>query len=564
MADDTHLLEPSFADAISAIERSLELTLTIRCHWVCSLRQVIKWHDRPAETVPARLIAIRIWLGELHHARFGVTAKTLANHRANVRAALRWFGQEQGVPSRGLPLSARWTGLRNRIGDRGQRQRLSGLMRFCSACKIGPEATDDAIVASYLNYRREHTAMVANSMAHRSIARAWNACRQTVEGWPQITLTEPPLRAADRLSESFPEGLRREIDEYLSTLQRKRRGWNGKRIRPNKPSSIKTRRAELIAMARMAVRQGLKIEDLSSLAKLLHPDVVERVIEAYWAANGEEPSVYTIDLAWKLLAMARARGCVDQAGLDRLDEIRTELEHYRRLGLTPKNMQVVRQVLTEGVWAEVVLSLPKMLMAEARSMDHAPVKAAITVQLAVAIAILCVAPVRLANMVSIRLDDNLIKPGGLNTPYWLKFPRYDVKNHLDLDFTFDHELTSLINEYVQEFRLILLRGSNASWLFPGEKGEPKTDSMFSEQITERIQKKTGLRITVHQFRHAAAAIYLKHHPGEYETVRRFLGHRNIQTTINFYCGLQTVRATEALAKVVRAHIKFEPEPADAW
>jgi len=54
-----------------------------------------------------------------------------------------------------------------------------------------------------------------------------------------------------------------------------------------------------------------------------------------------------------------------------------------------------------------------------------------------------------------------------------------------------------------------VRGSNAAWLFPGVAGEPKTANMFSTQITERIQKATGLRMTVHQFRHACAAIYLK-------------------------------------------------------
>ena len=36
----------------------------------------------------------------------------------------------------------------------------------------------------------------------------------------------------------------------------------------------------------------------------------------------------------------------------------------------------------------------------------------------------------------------------------------------------------------------------------------------------------------------AGAVYLKHHPGDYETVRRFLGHRNIRTTVKFYCGLR--------------------------
>ena len=90
-----------------------------------------------------------------------------------------------------------------------------------------------------------------------------------------------------------------------------------------------------------------------------------------------------------------------------------------------------------------------------------------------------------------------------------------------------------------------------------KRGKPKVAITFSLQITRRIQKAVGLRITVHQFRHAAAAIYLKHRPGDYETVRRLLGHRNIQTTIDFYCGLQTTQATEQFGKLIRQQIKFD-------
>ena len=135
-------------------------------------------------------------------------------------------------------------------------------------------------------------------------------------------------------------------------------------------------------------------------------------------------------------------------------------------------------------------------MQQARSAkDHAPIKAAVSAQLAVAVAILTFAPVRLSNLVSIELGQNLIKPGGLNTPYWLVFPHYDVKNRVDLNFKFDQPLTDLIDEYVHEFRPTLLRGSNASWLFPGEGGQPKNRLLFGKQITERIQKAVGLRIT---------------------------------------------------------------------
>lgn len=191
--------------------------------------------------------------------------------------------------------------------------------------------------------------------------------------------------------------------------------------------------------------------------------------------------------------------------------------------------------------------------------DHAPIKAAVSAQLAVAVAILTFAPVRLANLVSIELGQNLIKPSGPNSPYWLVFPQYDVKNRVDLNFKFDQPLTDLIDEYVQEFRPALLRGANTSWLFPGQQNNaPKTKIGFSLQITRRIQKAIGLRITVHQFRHAAATIYLKHRPGDYETVRRLLGHRNIMTTTQFYCGLQTMQATEQFGKLIREQAKFEP------
>jgi hypothetical protein len=154
----------------------------------------------------------------------------------------------------------------------------------------------------------------------------------------------------------------------------------------------------------MAVRQGVPIETLTSLAALVHPDVAELVIDTYWKADGPEPGVYTIDLGWKFQSIARGMGCLDETALERLDDMRASLEFYRRGGLTEKNMAFIRQVVSGDVWSEVI-NLPGVLMARAQSIrDQSPVKAAVTAQLAVAIAILTHAPVRLSNLVQIRLD----------------------------------------------------------------------------------------------------------------------------------------------------------------
>ena len=196
----------------------------------------------------------------------------------------------------------------------------------------------------------------------------------------------------------------------------------------------------------------MAIDSLTSMQKLLDPEIVELVIDDEWRKAGDEPKTTTIDLGKKVLAIARSVGCVDEAGLEKLGDIRSELEKYRQGGMTPKNMKLIRQVLNEKVWERVV-NCPTELMKRARLLkDRAPVKAAVTAQIAVAVAILTEAPVRAANLAAIRLDENLIKPGGPETPYLLVFPHYDVKNRVDLTFEFDDYLTDLIDEYVQEYR----------------------------------------------------------------------------------------------------------------
>lgn len=557
----TSLLEPSFADAAAAIEAAIELPARRRTHWLCSLQQVAKAMDRPMPAIPARWTTARFAIGRLHAVRVGQNPKTLANHKSNVRAALLWFAGETGLPSRGMPLTPEWDGLRSRLSDRRARATLSSLMRYCAARWIAPTAIDESTMDGYMRYRAETTALASDAAARRGIARAWNGCIGVIEGWPAFRLMEPPVKAMDGPAwEDFPAGLKADVAAYLDGLTKLRRSAKGKRIRPCKPSTIRRCRAELAATARMAVRKGVPMGSLTSLGALLHPDVVERVLDAYWKADGEEPKVYTIDLGWKLLSIARETGCVDETGFERLDDLRAALEIHRHGGMTEKNRTVIRQVLSGSIWKEVV-DLAWALMARAQALrDQAPVKAAVTAQLAVAIAILSFAPVRLGNLVHIRLGENLTKPGGPDAPYMLVFPYYDVKNRVTLEFPLN-EVSKLIDAYVHEYRTRLLRGSNDPWLFPGETGGCKDARTLSGQITDRIAKATGLVITVHQFRHAAAAMWLKHHPGDYETIRRVLGHRNIQTTTKFYCGLETMQANRMFGEMVRKLMKFEPEPA---
>ena len=241
--------------------------------------------------------------------------------------------------------------------------------------------------------------------------------------------------------------------------------------------------------------------------------------------------------------------------------MRAVLEEDRPVGLTEKNMALIRQVLSSDVW-RLVVNLPWQLMQQANAIrERAPMKAAGLAQLAIAIAILTVFPIRLGNLGAIRIGENLIRPGGPGRPIGSPSRVYDVKNRVRLETVFDAELTALIDDYVDKHLHVLLRGSNEPWLFPGVTGDHKGLATLSSQITKRIHKATGLRVTVHQFRHAAAALILRDNPGNYEYVRRILGHRNVQTTINFYIGLETAQATQEFGELVRRQMRFDPEAA---
>jgi hypothetical protein len=177
----TTLLESSFLDLIAAVERAPDLSEERRRHWLCSMRQIAKWLDRPAAVIPARWHSVRISVGQLHHARVGVTAKTLANHKSNIRAALRWFAKEHDAPQRGARLTAEWVRFCGRV-DKRTRDRLYSFIRYCSARGIAPASVDDKTFEDYWRYRIATTARVSNNTARRFMVRAWNACAGAMSG----------------------------------------------------------------------------------------------------------------------------------------------------------------------------------------------------------------------------------------------------------------------------------------------------------------------------------------------------------------------------------------------
>ena len=185
------LLEPSIAGVLKAIETATDLPASKKTHWSCSLRQICVYLNRPLEIVPARWSGIKNAVYELHAARVGANAKTLANHKSNVRAALLWFAEEKNLPKSGAPLMPAWAALIGKVADLNRRKRLSGLARYCSAAKIAPVDVNEEMLDRYL--RPEYS--------FRPPARAYHASPYRLLGggpWPCLQTCLPRRLAVSR------------------------------------------------------------------------------------------------------------------------------------------------------------------------------------------------------------------------------------------------------------------------------------------------------------------------------------------------------------------------------
>jgi integrase len=115
-------------------------------------------------------------------------------------------------------------------------------------------------------------------------------------------------------------------------------------------------------------------------------------------------------------------------------------------------------------------------------------------------------------------------------------PAPEVKNGVDLDFELPDQSAELLRWYLTKERNA---AAGDNFLFPGASGSHKDKDTLAIQINETVRNYTGFTVNPHLFRHIAAHTYLELHPGGYEVMRRVLGHKKMDTTSNFYAGLET-------------------------
>jgi integrase len=526
--------EPSLADVLAAVQ-SANLPARRQQEMASALRTVSRALGKPLVSVPADARLLSAKLKQVSPRAIGISPGRWNNIRSHVRGGLALV--QPMAPGRHLNnLSPAWEALWRQLESRPAKIALSRFLRFCSAQRIEPEAVTEATFATF-RADLENTLLKSPDKVFAALVRGWRSAQISVGNWPRVGVAAPDRRNRWTLPlTSFPESFQRDCQDWCDRLAG-RDLLEEMSFRPARPITVRHRNFQIRSFASALVLRGRDPSTITSLRDLVEIETFKEGLKFFIGRKGGKSTSAISHMARSLKAVGRHHLRLDRDQLDKLGAIIRRLEGDRR-GLTETNRARLRQ-LDDLQNLEALLHLPRKLMSTA-TRNPRPHRGAVEAQIAVAIEILTMAPMRIRNLVELDLNRNLVRPGRGGAMHIVVEPE-EVKNSEPLDYPLPPQTVDLIERYLREFRPRLAPAGNTA-LFPGRGGGPKVAGGLAEQISNTIQSYTGMRINPHLFRHIAAKLYLDANPGGYEVVRRVLGQRSINTTLRFYTGLETAAA----------------------
>jgi integrase len=361
---------------------------------------------------------------------------------------------------------------------------------------------------------------------------------------PDLTIEVPNRRNwFSPKPEQLPPTLAADIEAWLAAdqgtdmrLRRTRVRSDGKRRR----NAIKARtaalyRLQILEFIAMEVRGGVPLEKLQSLRDVVDLDHVDRGLAAYEQHFRGEKRRHLGQVMRLVCLVARHWVNVPPEHDSQLWAWTRDVSGPR-YGLTEKNKKTLLDLRDPHRMA-MLLGLCPTVFREVLAKPRPRRRDAVLAQTAFAVALLLNAPARIGNIAEIDLDTNIRRVGaGTEEKVFLMFPGDQVKNEEDLLYPLLASTQDFLDTYLARIRPKLLNG-NSRWLFPGEGSGHKGFGLLSQQIADLTERRVGVRITAHQFRHIAATLLIQHCPNGLHVASKLLGHRSISTTMGSYAWL---------------------------
>jgi site-specific recombinase XerD len=486
----------------------------------------------------------------------GLSKRSWENIKWRVRRAMRLVGVNLHRRRQYRP-SPDWAAVIDKCGADARH----GLTRFggwCTIQGIAPNDVNTETFDQYVHYLIQHSS-VANPRERWHVARrAWNVFVANVAtaSFQQIPNNEPDGWRGLPLS-AFPVGFQAGIkawrahmvnsDQFARTKFEDRLK-TGKVRKALKPTTADNYIASLRQSASRLIQAGSRLEEFDSLQVLADPEIVRnglRHLVGNREVDNARPALHALMTATLNLA-----AYLDVKGehLEELKWLAREVRHRPR-GMCERNKSRLQPFKDKEVLRRLIC-LPPEIAKRLDDVKSPTIAEAQLMQMAVLLELLLHVPMRVKNAASLDFDKHFQRPpGGKPGPWRINVQKAEVKNDKAIDAEFSVSTSAFFARYEAVFRPVLATGKSTA-LFLSRNGQRKGPSALSKQFCKFIRRELGLTVNIHLMRHLAAFAFLDANPGDYEGVRQLLGHKQITTTVNIYCGAESAAAFRRLDRLV--------------
>ena len=550
------------ADVLEAISRQ-ELSPTVKRDMASALRKVGSLLGRSLQEIPADPARLNARFQSIVPSVHGISQQRWANVRS---LTLKAIGLVRPVmPGRRMnTMTSAWQVILDRVESQSARFRLGPLCRFLSEEGIEPAAVTTDHLLGYRDRLLNESIRSKPELTWDSLLWQWNKAVREIEGFPQVIIERAQRRERKTLDEAeFLPSLLADRDAWLDRLQGESFLDEGP-IHAVSSSTRKTRAYQVHYFASASVRAGIDVGSLKSLADLVADDNFEKVMRYIFDDQSRKKSSHLAGIGGAMIAIAR-HWVLPKSGLSDI-ECQTILSRMRFIvsrvspeqdGLTEKNHERLMQFESDEAIGRF-LNLPDTLRAEIDK-NKLPISQKHAVaDVVLALEIMLVAPVRMKNLIGIRIDKHLVR---YRDGYMLVFEKAEVKNKTRLQFKLPQPTCEVIDWYLKSIRSERVKGDTDA-LFLGEDGiQPKAQSSLANQLSKKVYEKTGLKFNAHLIRHVTSFLYLNEVPGGHHVLRLVLGHKSVDMLQRAYTGAETKSAHHHFDGVIRGLRDRHAQPA---
>lgn len=465
----------------------------------------------------------------------GYTKGSWANIMWRLRCALEIGGVKVHRQRRNFKLNGEWEQLLLPLlrRDRDEIHRFAG---WCSIREISPDDVSPGVFDRYYAYLAQQMTQRNPRERGHVARRAWNrAVAIPGSSYQPIPAPDPIGKRLVRW-EDFPQSLQDELRAYGKRMLEE--DLFNEEHRPIKPVTLDNYRNRIRAMLTTLIDSGMSPEDFPSLAAIVNPATVKQAFGLRLDGRplDDQARMDLHGIATAILSIARYLD-LDKDSHAVLKQLAKKVR-FKASGMCEKNRERLIPLFDPSVRSRL-LNLPLRVAHELRTVKAPTVRQAQRMQMAALLDLLLHVPMRIRNPSELDLAATIIPPIAGSIGCWrISIPACEVKNQWAIDAQLGEGLGAILDRYVNVFRPVLMKVPTSA-LFVGQRGARKQSSNLSKQLAGFVRREIGVIIHAHLMRHLAAHLYLLANPGDYETVRRLLGHKKIETTIRFYEGLLT-------------------------